>query len=261
MVLWLFVGALVMMSAVMAAGWLVQKRAEDSGWIDVFWTLGTGAAGVLSAFLFGEMPARAAVVGILVAVWSLRLGTHITLRVAKGPEDSRYGRLREEWRARYQANIFWFMQAQAPASAVLCLSIGLAAADPSPGPRLRDVAAVVIAAAAIIGEGLADAQLERFRRDPGNRRRINDRGLWAWSRHPNYFFEWLGWTAYPLIALDPRRPTTWLSLAAPVLMFLVLTRLTGVPYMEEHMAKSRGQAWAAYARRTSAFFPLPPRRS
>jgi steroid 5-alpha reductase family enzyme len=204
---------------------------------------------------------RTILVAALVGIWSVRLGGHIALRTAKGPEDSRYSRLREEWGARYQTSIFWFMQVQAPASAVLCLSIGLAAADPSDHLRLRDIVAVALCAAAILGEGLADAQLEAFRSDPGHRGRINDRGLWAWSRHPNYFFEWLGWLAYPLIALDPGRPATWLSLAAPVLMFLVLTRLTGVPYMEEHMAKSRGQAWAAYARRTSAFFPLPPRRS
>jgi steroid 5-alpha reductase family enzyme len=258
---WLILGALIFMSAVMAAAWQVQRRAGDSGWVDVFWTFGTGVAGAGAAVMARGVPIRQGLVAVLVVVWALRLGAYIAARVAKGPEDSRYQRLREAWGERYQRRLFWFMQLQAPVSALLCLSIALAAADPTPMLRLRDGLAVLILGVAIAGESIADVQLARFRGDPANRGEVNDRGLWSWSRHPNYFFEWFGWLAYPVMALEPARPITWLSLMAPALMYLVLTRLTGVAYLEQHMAQSRGERWTAYARRTSSFFPLPPKRT
>ena len=101
--------------------------------------------------------------------------------------------------------------------------------------------------------------MQRFRRDPASKGRVCEIGLWAWSRHPNYFFEWFGWLAYPVIALDPARPLTWLSLTAPLVMFLLLTRVSGVPPLEEAMIRSRGDAYRAYQARVSAFFPLPPK--
>jgi steroid 5-alpha reductase family enzyme len=260
---WQMLAVWAFMAVVMAAAWLAQRRAGDSGWIDVFWTFGTGVAGVACALWPdpGASLIRPSLVAVLVAIWSVRLGTHIALRVADGPEDSRYSRLRQDWGRAYQRRLFAFVQVQAPASVVLCLSIALAAHNPAPGFRLQDGLAVLILAVAIAGEGLADAQLAALRRDPANSGGVNDRGLWAWSRHPNYFFEWLGWVAYPLMAIDPARPLSFASLAGPAAMYLILTRLTGAPYLEAHMAQSRGAAWDAYARRTSPFFPVPPRRA
>lgn len=259
----LIAGVLVSMSAVMAAGWLVQRRAGDSGWVDAFWTFGTGACGVAVALWPTEdaQVFRQMIVAALVAAWSLRLGGYIVARVLQGPEDARYVRLRAEWGEDYHRRLFSFMQVQAPCSAILCLSIALAAHHPAPGLRIADLAAIGVLVAAIAGETLADAQLGAFRSNPANHDKIIDRGLWSWSRHPNYFFEWLGWMAYPVMAIDPARPWTWLSLAAPALMYVILTRLTGVPYLEAHMARSRGQAWADYAARVSPFFPLPPKRA
>ena len=111
------------------------------------------------------------------------------------------------------------------------------------------------------GEGLADEQMRRFKADPTNHGRICDRGLWAWSRHPNYFFEWFGWLAYPVIAwpLSGVYPWGWAAWIAPVLMYLVLDKGTGVPPLEAHMLKSRGQAFADYQARVARFFPSPPR--
>lgn len=263
MIVCLVMGALLFMSAVMAAGWIVQRTAGDSGWVDVFWTFGTGAAGVGCALwpTAASAPFRQYLVAALVAAWALRLGIYIAIRVAKGPEDSRYVRLRQAWGPAYHPRLFWFMQLQAPASALLCLAIVLAAHNPAPELRIADLAGVAILVLAIAGEGLADSQLNRFRANPANQGQVNDQGLWAWSRHPNYFFEWFGWLAYPVMAIDPDHPLTWLSLAGPAFMYLILTRFTGVPYLEAHMAESRGEAWNSYARRTAAFFPRPPQRT
>ncbi len=114
---------------------------------------------------------------------------------------------------------------------------------------------------AIVGEGVADRQLARFKAYPANKGRICDLGLWSWSRHPNYFFEWLGWLAYPILAFDPggRWPWGWLALSGPAFMFYLLRFASGVPPTEEAMAASRGAAFERYKARVSTFFPRPPR--
>lgn len=256
-------GVLVFMSAVMLSGWAYQKARGNGGWTDVFWTFGTGLSGVACALwpAPGALPLRQALVAALVAFWSLRLGLYITRRVGGGgKEDVRYAELRAEWGDGFQRKMLGFLQIQAPVTALLCLSIILAAHNTAPALRLLDFAGFAVLVVAILGEGLADSQLKRFKAYPANRDRVCDVGLWGWSRHPNYFFEWFGWLAYPLIAIDPSRPVTWLSLIGPALMFLLLTRATGVPPLEAAMARSRGQAFRDYQDRVSAFIPLPPKR-
>jgi len=157
--------------------------------------------------------------------------------------------------------MFGFLQAQALASALLTMAMLAAARNPAPFPAWSDVAGLALLALAIGGEGLADAQLARYRSDPANRGGICDVGLWAWSRHPNYFFEWLGWLAYAVIAIGPvgAWPYGWVALIGPVSMFALLRYVSGVPPTEAAMAKSRGRSFAAYQARVSPFFPLPPR--
>ena len=106
-------------------------------------------------------------------------------------------------------------------------------------------------------EALADLQLKRFRADPANRGKVCDVGLWRWSRHPNYFFEWLHWFAYVLLAVGS--PVWYLTLIGPVLMLVSLLWVTGIPFVEAQSLRSRGDAYRDYQRRTSPFVPLPPR--
>jgi steroid 5-alpha reductase family enzyme len=137
---------------------------------------------------------------------------------------------------------------------ILTLSILVAAANPAPiGPT--DLLALAIMAAAIIGEGVADAQLRSFRLDPANHGRICDRGLWSLSRHPNYFFEWLIWVAYPVFALGGG--WWWLALTGPAAMYWLLVHVSGIPLLEAQMLRSRGDAYRLYQARTRAFLPLP----
>jgi steroid 5-alpha reductase family enzyme len=118
---------------------------------------------------------------------------------------------------------------------------------------------LLILFAAIVGEAIADRQLRAFKSDPANRDAICDVGLWRWSRHPNYFFEWLLWLAYPIIAIDfaGHNPYGWLSLAAPICMYWILVHVSGIPPLEDHMLRSRGEAFRAYQKRTRPFLPLP----
>ena len=249
----------------MSAAWVVQRRTRQGGWADAFWSLGLGAAGVGVALapLGGAQPsARQWLVATLIGLWGLRLGLHISARAAREGEDARYARLREEWGLRFQTRMFGFLMLQAAAGAVLTLSILLAARNPTPGFRLQDGLAASIFLVAVVGEAIADRQLSAFKHAAGNRGRICDTGLWAWSRHPNYFFEWVGWCAWPVFAVDLNGafPWGWLALTGPAYMYWLLTRVSGVPLLDAHMQRSRPGAFATYARRTSAFFPRPPRR-
>lgn len=252
---------LVFMLVVMLAAFVCQRTMRNTGWVDVFWTYGTGVAGVAIALWpapGASITARQILVAALIGAWSLRLGTFVALRVANSSEDARYAAFRASWGAAYDRNLFWLLMAQPPVSTLLALAIALAAHAGGP-LGLRDITAVLIMAAAIGGETLADRQLTAFKQAPHAAGAICDTGLWGWSRHPNYFFEWFGWLAYPVIALDPASPLTWTSLVAPAVMFLVLRFGTGVPPLEASMLKSRGDVFRAYQTRVSAFFPLPPK--
>ena len=252
----------VLLIVTMATGWVYQRRVKNSGFVDVFWTFGVGISGIIVALVpfVGAMPStRQVVVGALVAVWMLRLGLHMLVRVAPGPEDLRYVQFRKEWGADFQRRLFWFMQNQAYGSILFPLAIYVAAHNPAPWPRVADFVAIAILLIAIGGEALADRQLKNFKADQANRGGICDRGLWSLSRHPNYFFEWLGWFAYPVMAIDFTGAYVlgFLALGAPALMYYVLIRYSGLPPLDAHMARTRGDAWRAYVARTNALLPLP----
>lgn len=255
------------LSGIMALAWLLQYRSRNAGWADVAWSFGTGLTAILMALtpLAGEatISPRRLLVAILVAIWSLRLTLYIRRRTLSGPEDARYAKLRDGWGAQFQSRLFGFLQIQALAAFPLILTIGVAAHNPATGWRIADSAGAVILAIAILGEAIADDQLRHFKATAAGRGQICDIGLWRWSRHPNYFFEWLGWLAYPVIAIDfsGQYLWGWAALGGPLIMYWLLVFVSGIPPLEEHLATSRGEAFQAYRRRTSAFIPLPPRNS
>jgi steroid 5-alpha reductase family enzyme len=255
----------VSLSVLMAGAWAVQQRTGNSGWVDTIWTFSLGLTGAASALwpVAGAAPnPRQWLVAALVAMWSIRLGSHIALRTAAITDDPRYAAFAKEWGVNSPRRMFLFLQNQGFGSIPLVFSIFVAARFPQPGLRIQDYLGVAILAAGIAGEALADAQLKRFRGDPANQGRVCDIGLWRWSRHPNYFFEWFGWLAYPVIAIPFDAPLYylwgWATLLAPIFMYWILVHVTGIPPLEAQMLRSRGERYRAYQSRTSAFFPLPP---
>jgi len=247
----------------MAVAWLVALLTGRSGWIDTIWSFATGIFGAAAALLdFGgnEVLTRQMLVALLALLWSLRLGLHIAARTARGGDDPRYRQLREQWGSAFEARLFWFLQVQASAALVLALSIMIAAHNPAPGLRALDWLGIAVLIAAVVGEAVADRQLSAFRSDPSNEGLVCDAGLWGMSRHPNYFFEWLGWFAYAVIAIDPSGsyPWGWLALAGPLLMYWLLVHASGIPPLEAHMLRSRGEVFREYQRRVNAFWPGPP---
>ncbi len=253
----------VALAALMAGAWLVQQRTGNSGWVDTIWTFSLGIVGAGSALWpvgGAATNVRQWLVAALVVVWSLRLGAHIAARTAKITDDPRYAAFAKEWGVDSPRKMFIFLQNQGFGSIPLVFAIFVASRFPSGALRLQDTLGALILFIAIAGESLADAQLKSFRENPANSGRVCDIGLWRWSRHPNYFFEWFGWLAYPVIAISPEYPWGWATLLAPVFMYWILVYVTGIPPLEQQMLRSRGERYRDYQSRTSMFFPLPPQK-
>jgi steroid 5-alpha reductase family enzyme len=251
------------LSLIMTLAWLAQQKSRNSGWVDVSWALGVGVTAVIAVLMplqHGWLHWRQVAIAMIAACWSLRLGLHIARRTRATTDDPRYRDLIKQWGVDAPRRMFWFLQSQATVGALLSLSVATAACNQNPIVRIQDMVGLVILLIAIVGEAVADRQLAVFRADPINRKSICDVGLWAWSRHPNYFFEWLFWVAFPVVAIDlsGHNPYGWLSLAAPICMYWVLVYVSGIPPLEAHMRCSRGEAFREYQNRTSAFFPCPP---
>jgi steroid 5-alpha reductase family enzyme len=255
----------VALGIIMSGAWLAWRSTKNSGWIDTTWTFGLGAVGCIGALVpslwSGAMTARQILVAGLVVTWAMRLGVHIARRTAGIKDDPRYGKLVAAWGADASRQMFFLAEKQALVSIPLALSMVLAAWNPLPDLRFQDATGVLVLIVAIVGEGISDAQLRRFRADPAHAGKVCDAGLWGWSRHPNYFFEWFGWLAYPLLAIDFSGVYPWgfVALLGPICMYWLLVYVSGIPPLEEHMLERRQDEFRAYQARTSAFFPLPPR--
>jgi len=256
----LFVAAALCL--IMASAWYIQHKSAKTGWIDTTWSLGVGGVAVIAAGwpLEPNWPHwRQMIVAVLAASWCLRLGLYIAERNRAEGDDVRYRDLITQWGSDASLRMFWFLQSQAMVGTALAVSIVLAAHNPNPQWRMQDLIGLAVLMVAIAGEAIADHQLRAFKKDPANRKAVCDVGLWRWSRHPNYFFEWLTWVAYPIIAIDlsGHNPYGWAALAAPLCMYWVLVHVSGIPPLEEHMLRSRSDAFRAYQNRTRPFFPLP----
>ncbi|QKC79734.1 DUF1295 domain-containing protein [Mesorhizobium erdmanii] len=263
----LFVGVGIGLCIVMSIAWAIVVRGGRSGWVDATWSFATGAAGIAMALVplsgWQQSATRPVIVALLAAIWSIRLGLHIAVRTLRGGDDPRYAQLRGEWGTDFARRLFWFLQAQAGAALLLALSIFVAARNPVPHLQIGDWLGIAILVIAILGEGLADRQLARFRDNPANRGKVCDAGLWGLSRHPNYFFEWFGWLAYVAIALDFTGAYAWgwLAVSGPLFMYWLLVHVSGIPPLEAHMLKSRGEKFRAYQARVNAFWPGPSRHT
>lgn len=245
-------------SAVAMAGmWVFSTRVRNIGYVDVAWA-GLMALAALVAGLFSDgatLPRTVTALGG--AVWGARLCVHLLQRVMNEEEDGRYRALRERWNGS-PVKIFLFFQLQALVVAVFALPFLGAAANPeTTASHGWLIAGMLVWLLCVAGEAIADAQLSEHRNNPDNAGKTCRTGLWSWSRHPNYFFEWLHWFAYVLIGIGS--PYAWLTWLGPVVMFAFLYRVSGIPWTEQQSLRSRGDDYRRYQRDVSEFFPRPPR--
>lgn len=257
--------AAVGLAVTMAVAWLVAVRSGRSGWVDAIWSFAVGIFGAFAALVAvaeGDNHQRQWLVAVLALAWSLRLGLYIATRTVRdNRDDPRYSQLKQEWGAAFASRLFWFLQIQAAAAFLLVMAVMAAAHNPAPSLGFGDLTGIVIILVAVGGEALADRQLKAFRADPANKGKVCDIGLWGLSRHPNYFFECLGWIAYAAIALGSEAAYPWgfAALAGPVLMYWLLVHVSGIPPLEAHMLRSRGDQFRRYQARVNAFWPGAPK--
>jgi steroid 5-alpha reductase family enzyme len=242
----------------LAALYLWQRRTRDATAVDAGW----GASLVLCAALYaalapGSLVQRLAI-AVPVGVENLRVASLVRNRLGKG-EDSRYRELRRRWRekGREQQTFAIFYQAQALLAAILSVPALLASFNESGSLVAVQWVGLALWVVAATLEWTADRQLARFKASGSEG--VMDRGLWRYSRHPNYFFQTLTWVAYALIAVAA--PYGWIAFLAPALILYLVLFVTGVPPAEESSLRSRGDAYRRYQERTSVFVPWPPTHS
>jgi steroid 5-alpha reductase family enzyme len=244
--------------SLMTAAWILSLRLRDAGVIDGFWGTGFVALTWIYGFLADGTPERQMLLALLVTVWGARLSVHIIRRNHGRPEDYRYRAMREKHGERFPV-ISLFTVFLLQAGLLWLLSAPLLQAQWAPAPLgWLDLAGVVLFAVGLFFESVGDFQLSRFRADPGNRGRVLRKGLWRYTRHPNYFGDAVVWWGFFLIALATPR-SAW-TIFSPLLMTFFLLKVSGVVLLEKKLVQTRPE-YADYIAMTSAFVPWFPREN
>jgi steroid 5-alpha reductase family enzyme len=238
--------------------WLVHLPLRNAAIVDVGWAGGLALLAFIYAALGGGYPLRAQLLAIMAGIWGLRLALYLLLtRVVGHAEEGRYAQLRRQWRGNLPLKFLLFFQVQAWLCILLSAPFLLASLNKKPQLSALELAGLGLWVVAFLGEVAADFQLTRFKSNSANRGATCRVGLWKYSRHPNYFFEWLIWIAFALFALPA--PHGYLALLAPALILLFLFRVTGIPATEAQALRSRGEEYRKYQQSTSSFVPWFPR--
>jgi steroid 5-alpha reductase family enzyme len=239
---------------VMLLLWLIHFPLHNAAIVDAGWAGGLALLGVLYAVMgVGWAPRRIAI-GFMAVTWGLRLALYLLFtRVIGHAEEGRYVELRKQWRTNIPLKFLLFFEFQAVLCIVLAVPFLLASQNPAPAFTFFEYAAGILWVVSIAGEVTADIQLNAFKSNADHRGKTCRAGLWNYSRHPNYFFEWLIWVAFCLFAIDSKYG--YLALFPPALMLYFLFRVTGIPATEAQALRTRGEDYRRYQQTTSAFVP------
>lgn len=252
--------ALAGLCTAFALAYFICRRVDNYGFVDVGWSYAFAPLAGFYAWAGPGWAPRRLVLAAMVSLWSVRLGTHLLRRVAAHHpvEDGRYVQLRRDWAGNFGPKMAGFFQLQAASVVLLGVPFLLPVLNQAERWSGWEFAGIGLWLLALAGEALADAQLAAFKRDKANKGRVCDAGLWRYSRHPNYFFEWLVWVAYFVFALGS--PWGALALIGPASILFLLLRVTGIPLTEEQAVRSKGEAYRRYQATTSAFVPWFPKK-
>ncbi len=247
-------------AALLFATWLVSLVVRDASIVDIVWGLAFVVIAVTVGVAGDGAPARRALLAVLVGIWGLRLSGYLAWRNLGHGEDYRYRAMRARYGPRFGLiSLVVVFGLQALLAWVVSLPVQLAAEAATPtaiGPLAW--AGVALWAVGLAFEAVGDAQLARFKADEANAGQVMDRGLWRYTRHPNYFGDFCIWWGIFLVAAEAG-PARW-GVVGPLVMSFLLLRVSGVALLEKTIG-TRRPGYAAYAARTSAFFPRPPRAS
>jgi steroid 5-alpha reductase family enzyme len=234
--------------------WLISLRTRNAAIVDFGWAAGLALIGLLYGLWGGGDPTRRALVVVMSGLWGWRLALYLFVtRVVGKPEEGRYQKLREDWRPFTNAKFLLFFQVQGLLDVLLSVAFLMPAMNTNPVIAWWEWASFGLWILAFAGECTADYQLHIFKNDPVNKGKTCRRGLWNYSRHPNYFFESLIWIALFLFALPS--PYGFVAAIGPIIIIYFLFRITGIPATEEQALRTKGDDYREYQRTTSAFVP------
>ena len=244
-------------SVIMGLVWVWSYRIKNAGVVDIFWSYNFPVIAIILFLLAPGFETRKELICGMVVLAGLRLGTHLAIRVTKHlrEEEPRYAQIRKDWGANAEPKMFGFFQMQAASNILLAIPFFISAMNPEPRIGLIEYAGVILWAISVSGEAIADRQLASFKKDSANKGKVCDTGLWHYSRHPNYFFEWLMWVSYFVFALAS--PYGYLAVISPAIILYLLLKVTGIPTTEQQSLRSRPDAYKKYQASTSVFVPWP----
>jgi len=241
--------------------WVVAQRTKNAGIVDVGWAQSFTAIVLLYGLQSDIARASWLPLATLVIAWSTRLTCYLISRgAATGKEEGRYKDLRRRWGLQAKRKFFVFFQAQAALAAILSVAFVVPFVMLPANAALRAIG-FSIGAIGVIGETIADGQLAAWKANPANAGKVCDRGLWSWSRHPNYFFEWCVWIGFAVYCLAFPLPYALLGLLGQGIIIASIFGVTGIPPTEAQAIRSKGDAYRDYQRRVSRFIPMPPKRA
>ncbi len=248
----------VMLWGYMSLWFLISLSKKRNDVADVAWGLGFVLLAWSSFFLSGGSGIRGILVGILVSIWGVRLAWHIHLRHRSKAEDFRYLAWRREWGKWFYARSYaqvYLLQG----TLLFIVALPVLMINRSPGGRLGfpEILGACIWLFGFLFESVGDAELARFAKDPLNRGKILQTGLWRYTRHPNYFGEVVQWWGIWLVAIGV--PGDWFSIVGPLTITVLILKVSGIPMLEKKMAENPD--FSNYRRRTSVFLPWFPKRN
>lgn len=235
--------------------WAVYLLLRNVSLVDIGWGVAFIFSVVATLFFEEGYFWRKLLLSLLVFAWSGRLIYYLSGRFQPGRDDPRYDKIlsRSSFKGPLSAKVLCLYLLQGAIAAVLALPFILIGGNSTPHFSPEEIYGVLIWAVGFAGLCIADGQLAHFKANPQNEKLVCRSGLWRYSRHPNYFFEWIVWIGYAAIAFSA--PLGWLGVVSPLLMFYLLTRVSGVPITEEVLLQTKGDAYKQYQAETHAFFP------
>ncbi len=251
----LIVYCLIACCGIMVFVWLWAHKIKNAGVVDIFWSYNFPIIAIILLFLAPGFETRRILICSMVIIAGARLGTHIATRTLRhlDEEEGRYKQIRSEWGPNAEKKFFFFFQFQGISNVLLAVPFFVATLNIKPEISIIEYIGTGLWVISVAGEAIADAQLAVFKKDPANKSKICDTGLWGYSRHPNYFFEWLMWMSYFVFALGS--PYGYLGIISPAIILYLLLKVTGVPATEQQSLRSKGEAFRQYQQRTSVFVP------
>lgn len=247
---------------IMALCWLIVTYNQRAGLVDVAWSFCIALNVMIAAFWLDTAPISVRIfIGCASSIWFLRLTWHLLRRYwHESEEDRRYANMRRAMGQFKHLGFLAFFMFQAGLAILFSYPmlslLSTTVIQWSEWTHWALIAAAIMMLLAFIGESTADQQLYRFKQKPEHHGKTMDQGLWKYSRHPNYFFEWLHWFAYPILGLAAGQYLLWIY---PLLMWTFLYYITGIPFSEQQALRHRGQNYRDYQQRTSMFIPWQPK--